>query len=67
MEILEALVSGLRTGVEGGESRLKLLAIILVAAAEIGEITTVKNSHRGGLDSAETLRSATQATCTHQY
>lgn len=55
MEILEALVSGLRTGVEGGESRLKLLAIILVAAAEIGEITTVKNSYRGGLDSAETL------------
>lgn len=54
MEILEALVSGLRTGVEGGESRLKLLAIILVAAAEIDKITTVKNSHHGGLDFDET-------------
>lgn len=32
-EILEALVSGLRMGVDGGESRLKLFAIIRVAAA----------------------------------
>ena len=32
MEILEVLLSDLRTGVEGGDSRLRLLAIIRVAA-----------------------------------